>query len=167
MRSSLAIFHGSLACPTRSAVGAWPPTPEGSLRSLASFPIPGLRRFRRGCMKSKKLGGAWELGSRAVLFPSCVRFDIQCARRMRGRRKAAWPWAGIWDVEALVQTSHDNFGCGAASMDPLFAACERGDLVRLERLVAKDSTLLHGKNSNFPCETLLHCACRYVYSLGT
>jgi len=52
-------------------------------------------------------------------------------------------------------------------MDPLFAACERGDLVRLERLVAKDSTQLHRKNSNYPYETLLHCACRYVYSLGT
>jgi len=54
-----------------------------------------------------------------------------------------------------------------ASMDPkgVFAACERGDLVRLERLVAKDSTLLHRKY--IFDETPLHCACRYVYSHGT
>ena len=49
----------------------------------------------------------------------------------------------------------------------VFAACERGDLVRLERLVAKDSTLLHRKNFYLYDETPLHCACRYVYSLGT
>jgi len=58
----------------------------------------------------------------------------------------------------------------AASMDSdeeVFAACGRGDLVRLERLLAKDSTLLHRKNVDFYGETPLHCACRYVYNLGT
>ena len=58
----------------------------------------------------------------------------------------------------------------AASMDSdkkVFDACERGDLVRLERLLAKDSTLLHRKNFDFFDETPLLCACRYVYSHGT
>ena len=49
----------------------------------------------------------------------------------------------------------------------VFAACRRGDLVRLERLLAKDSTLLHRKNFDLYNETPLQCACRYVYSLGT
>ena len=59
----------------------------------------------------------------------------------------------------------------AASMDmdsdKVFAACRRGDLVSLERLLAKDSTLLHRKNFDLDDETPLHCACRYVYSPGT
>jgi len=57
----------------------------------------------------------------------------------------------------------------SASMDSdkeVFAACGRGDLVRLECLLAKDSTLLHRKIGIFE-ETPLHIACRYVYSLGT
>jgi len=50
-------------------------------------------------------------------------------------------------------------------MDPkeVFAACERGNLARVQHIVAKDSTLLYRKYDLLE-ETLLHCACRYVYS---